>query len=302
MATILVGLSLGGCTSNALTPSMLSAASPSSIPTDNQTGCITEPHRCGYPDETNTGVHETDRLTPSGSLVIEQDGQVVDGLDIHGEVSVSAANVTIRNSRIQGGLGTPGPADWVVVVRPGAKNLVIEDSEISTASDTGQDVGCVLNIGNESPTIRRANIHGCSAGVSSGGMLVENSYIHDLKGIPGQSHVVGIASNGGGGVSVLNNTIMNPLNQTAAIALYQDFNTQANNLIQNNLVGGGGYCFYGGDGDRGVTKDIRFTGNRLTRSIWPNCGSFGVIASFSVNNPGNRWDGNFWDEDLSEVP
>lgn len=226
---------------------------------------------------------------------------MVDGLDVRGEVSVDAANVVIRNTRIRGGLGTPGPADWVLIVRPRAKNLVIEDSEIATASDAGQDIGCILNIGDGVPTIRRTNIHGCSAGVSSGGAVIESSYIHDLKGIPGQSHIVGVASNGGGGMSITNSTIINPMSQTAAIAFYQDFSSQSNNVVEGNLVGGGGYCFYGGDGNRGATSNIKFIGNRLTRSVWPNCGSFGVIASFTLANPGNEWSGNFWDEDLSEA-
>jgi len=130
-------------------------------------------------------------LKASRSVTADKPGQVIDGLDITGEINVTAANVTIRNTRVTGG------GDWVVVVRDGADNLTIEDSELQTPAGSPQDIACLLNIGDSKPTIRRANIHGCSAGISSGGGLVQDSYIHDMAQIPGLSHDVGVASNGG---------------------------------------------------------------------------------------------------------
>jgi hypothetical protein len=85
------------------------------------------------------------------------------------------------------------------------------------------------------------------------------------------------------------------------VAFYQDFGTQGDNLVEDNLVAGGGYCFYGGSGDRGGTRDIRFLANRLSRKYSPECGHFGVLASFAWSDPGNVFAGNFWDETGVEV-
>ncbi|HST65270.1 MAG TPA: hypothetical protein VLM05_08785, partial [Mycobacteriales bacterium] len=183
----------------------------------------------------------------------------------------------------------------------GAANLRIEDSELQTPAGSPQDIACVLNIGDTRPTILRTDIHGCSAGVSSGGGLVQDSYIHDMAQVPGLSHDVGVASNGGGGLSVVHNTIFNQYDQTATVAFYQDFGTQQNNLVQNNLLAGGGYCVYGGTGTKGATSNIRFIGNRFSQKYHPTCGSFGVVASFDVGDRGNAWSGNYWDHDLSPV-
>lgn len=262
--------------------------------------CVVRPSRCGYPDETNTGVTAGVVLRPSGSVTADRDGQVIEGLDITGEINVRASDVVIRQTRITGGKEV-GNADWVVVIRPGAENLVIEDSEIRTPAGSEQDIACILNIGDARPTITRVDIHGCSAGVSSGGGLVQESYIHDLAFTPGLSHVVGVASNGGGGLTVRHNTILNTYPQTAAVALYQDFERQADNVIEDNLVAGGSYCFYGGEGDLGAAQDIRIVRNRLSGVFFPQCGRHGPLAAFDHAGPGNVFQGNIWDESGKEV-
>lgn len=264
------------------------------------TGCAATPSSCGYPDGTTTGVPEGKALQASGSITADQEGQVIDGVDVVGEINVVAPNVTIRNSRVIGGRDL-GNADWVIVIRPGAEGLRIIDSEIGTPAGTAQDIACVLNLGDARPVLRSLNIHGCSAGVSTGGGTVQDSYIHDLAEVPNLSHVVGVASNGGGGLTVRHNTILNHYAQTSAVAFYQDFAVQSDNLVVDNLVGGGGYCFYGGAGTRGQTSSIRFTNNRLVRTYFPNCGYYGVMASFEPSAPGNEFTGNRWDDTGDEV-
>ena len=76
---------------------------------------------------------------------------------------------------------------------------------------------------------------------------------------------------------------------------------QKNDLVQNNLLAGGGYCVYGGTGTKGATANIRFINNRFSQKYHPNCGYFGVVASFNRNDPGNAWTGNYWDHNLQPV-
>jgi hypothetical protein len=120
-----------------------------------------------------------------------------------------------------------------------------------------------------------------------------------MAAIPGLSHDVGIASNGGGGMTITHNTVFNQYDQTATIAFYQDFAPQKNNLVHDNLLAGGGYCLYGGTGTKGPTADIRFTDNRLSRKYHPTCGYYGTLASYNPHDPGNTYTGNYWDHDLS---
>lgn len=273
---------------------------PSVVAQRPQVRCADDPGSCGYPDATNTGVPDGTKLTKSASITADQPGQVIDGLDVVGEINVVASDVTIKRTRVTGGRGA-GAADWVIIMRPGADNLLIIDSEIRTPEGTPQDIACLLNVGDGRPSVRRVNIHGCSAGVSSGGGIVEDSYIHDLSKIDGLSHNVGVASNGGGGMTVRHNTILNQFEQTATVAFYQDFGTQRDNLVENNLLAGGGYCVYGGAGDKGPTSDIRFVQNRFSTLFWPHCGSYGVVAAFARDDPGNAWVDNYWDESLQPV-
>jgi hypothetical protein len=233
-------------------------------------------------------------------VTADTDGQVIEGLDITGEINVTASNVVIKNTKITGGRGA-GNNDWVVIMRPGAENLAIVDSEITTPAASAQDIACVFNIGDGIPNILRANIHRCSAGISSSAGTVRDSYIHDLSQIPGLSHDVGIASNGGGGMTVQHNTVLNQLPQTSAISFYQDFAVQKDNFVSDNLLAGGGYCIYGGVGNRGPTSNIRIVDNRLSRRYFQNCGSYGVLASFKPNDPGNAFTGNYWDDTGQDV-
>lgn len=261
--------------------------------------CARRPSACGYPDATNTGPKRGVRLRPSGPITADRDGQVFRRLDVRGEINVTASNVTVKNSRVTGGRGI-GPADWVIIIRPGAENFRIINSEVRTPEGTAQDMACVFNIGDTRPVVRRADISGCSIGVSSGRARVRHSYIHDLAQVRGLSHNVGVASNGGGGLEVRHNTIFNHYEQTAAIAMYQDFGGQRNNVVRRNLLAGGGYCVYGGGGAT-ETSRIRFIDNRFSRRYSPRCGQYGVAAWFNLGDPGNVWRGNYWDETLRVV-
>ncbi|WP_134765944.1 hypothetical protein [Nocardioides sp. 1609] len=272
------------------------ATSRDAVPRAQRRNCAARPSRCGYPDATNTGVPGGTTLRSSGPIDADRNGMVIDGRDVRGEINVTASNVTIKNTRVTGGRGI-GPADWVIIIRPGADNLRIIDSTILTPAGTPQDIACIFNIGESKPWIQRVDISGCSAGVSTGGGTVRDSYIHDMAEVEGLSHDVGIASNGGGGLQVRHNTIFNQLDQTAAVAMYQDFGGQRDNVVRRNLLAGGGYCVYGGAGDT-ATRNIKFIRNRFSRRYHSRCGYYGVVASFDRNDPGNVWRENFWDDTL----
>jgi hypothetical protein len=258
--------------------------------------CVTRLRACGYPSAATTGVKNERKLKKSGSVTADRDGQVVENLDITGEINITASNVVVRNVRVSASDG-----DWVVIIRPGAENVTIKDSEIMSPAGATVDNACIFNISDTRPRMVRLDIHGCSAGVSSGGGRLRDSYIHDPGYTPGLSHITLVASNSDGHFTIKHNTILNPYDQTAAVAFYQDFGAQSDNLVVDNLLAGGGYVVYGGNGDYAETHDIRFVGNRISRIYHRRGGYYGVVASFDRHNPGNEWSGNYWDDTLKAV-
>ena len=53
-----------------------------------------------FPNASTTGVRDGVTLTPSGSITINTAGAVVSGLDITGDVVITAPNVTLVDCRV----------------------------------------------------------------------------------------------------------------------------------------------------------------------------------------------------------
>ncbi|MFC0552105.1 hypothetical protein ACFFHJ_14540 [Planotetraspora thailandica] len=243
-----------------------------------------------FPSPTTTGVRPGTPLKQVGETTVENDGAVVENLEVHGRLNIKADNVTVRNVRVI------GAGDWSIIQAKGASDAVIEDCEISGDGVTKAQWG-VLNQGGYI-TVRRVNIHTVSNAIGTDHGLIEDSYIHDFKEFPGD-HVTGPQSNGspekGLSLTIRYNTILNQLAQTSAISLYQDFSRAHDVLIEHNLLGGGGYTVYGGDGKFGATTDIRIVDNVFTRRLFPKGGYWGPLSYFDAKGKGNRFEGNVWE-------
>ena len=74
---------------------------------------------------------------------------------------------------------------------------------------------------------------------------------------------------------VRHNTILVDTDQTDAVSFFQDFGTQANKTIDNNLLAGGGYTIYGGGGNKGATSNIKITNNRISSIYFAKGGYWG---------------------------
>ncbi|WP_162802950.1 right-handed parallel beta-helix repeat-containing protein [Ornithinimicrobium avium] len=269
--------------------------------------CAPVPSTCGYPDATSTGVTDEDalrvvgedtsqgdgwELDPRGWVRVSTDGAVVEDLDVPYNLDITADHVTLRNVRVRVGGETFG-----ISLRH-TSDVTIEDVTI-TAPDQGAGrlmVGVKDIYGDSTGTVvRRADISHVSTGVQLDAGLVEDSYIHDL-GMLGEDHVNGITSNGGGEqLTIRHNTVLNEHPQTDAISLFQDFGTQRNRLITDNLVAGGGYTLYAGAGALGPTEGIRVTDNRFSRLYFPASGRYGPLTAYEPG-PGNVLSGNVWDD------
>src|SRR5215217_4879749 len=185
----------------------------------------------GFPDATNTGVPAGTSLTSySGPSTITTDGTTVDSKIITSCIVIQADNVTFTKCLFQS-----NGCFWNVLNEwDGGANLLIEDCEIDGLVNTSGDAA--LNLARS--TVRRCNIHGTLDGAKFGstGVLVEDSYIHDLV-VFGDSHNDGIQCLETIGLTIRHNTIICPAGGTSAIILSTGSGADMRNiLIENNLL------------------------------------------------------------------
>jgi hypothetical protein len=288
-------------------PSPSGGVSAVSGPVTRHTDCAASPHSCGFPDATNTGPRPGTALrsVPSqvssgpgwswsdGGVEISGAGTVFAGYAVDGTVDVTASNVTVRDDAI-----TVTGDSFGVAIRH-ASSTTIEYCDISSPSAGGGRlmVGIKDIYGDASGTkVVGNNIWHTSTGVQMGGGLIQGNYIHDL-GLTGDDHLNGTTSNGSTTpLAIIHNTVFNPHGQTDAISLFEDFGTEANREIRDNLVAGGGYTIYGGQNPGGPrASNIRITGNRFATIYFQKGGYWGPVAAFDPSGPGNVWSGNVWD-------
>ncbi len=211
---------------------------------------------CGKPrpGPHNTGVPAGTVLTPrSGVIRVEQDGAIIEDLDIEGAIHVLANNVTIRRVRLTSGDYYP-----IRYSDNDTTGLVVEDSEIIGTSD---DATAGVSFNNF--TVRRANIHGAADGIKAdANVLVEDSWIHDLRNGPDQ-HNDGVQSTGGKGVTLRNNWISGASNAAVQTG---DLGAATEDLtLECNWFGGGGWTLNIRGQGATVPKNTRIVNNVFAR-------------------------------------
>jgi hypothetical protein len=246
----------------------------------SQRGCAWKPHACGLASAATTGVPAGARLTPSGSVTVDEPGTVIEGLDIEGSLTIRASDVTVRNTRVHG-------SDFQLVkIEDGATGVRIRRVEVD---GEGAGPGSSGIVGG-SPTIVRTRVTGVENGfVPGSGTRIRRSYVHGLAA-PGAPHFDGIQIDGGlHDIVVSGNTVdVSDHTQTSAVMVDNYFGPIADVTITGNLLIGGGYTVYA-DGSFSSTDDIAdvtYSGNRMVR------GYYGYAL---VRNADVTWSGNVVD-------
>ncbi|MGI8448866.1 MAG: hypothetical protein ACR2MP_17155 [Streptosporangiaceae bacterium] len=279
------------------------------------TDCARSPHQCGFPDATNTGVPVRTRLRKvpgqvssgpgwyydhRGFVAVVGTGAVLSGLSISCGVSVTGSHVTIRDVKIV----TGGQSAMGIALRH-VQDVTIKDSTIA-GSNTGSGrlmVGVKDVYGDARGTrLLDDDIFQATTGVQIYQGLIQGTYIHHL-GMISSDHVNGVTTNGDTQPLVIrHNTIFDSFAQTDAIGLFQDFGVVANVTIDDNLLAGGGYSIYGGEGSKGRPSHIVVTGNRISTKFFRHGGYWGPAVDFDTRAPGDAWSGNVWDSTDRPVP
>jgi Protein kinase domain len=294
----------------------------SSVPAFNPAlhNCGADPHACGYPDATNTGLPKGIKLlsVPSqashgpgwkysqGGVNVFGKGAVFAGYSVQGYVNVTGNDAIVEDNAISNsGNDTNGDG---INLTGNPSNVTIRNNDISSPHGTSGYMGVYAGIkdltGESMGTkVLYNNIADASTGVQIYIGLIEGNYIHDVSPASPGSHLNGTTSNGSTvPLTIEHNTVFNPNGQTDAISLFEDFGVEANVLITDNLVAGGGYTIYGGQNAGGKQAyNIKITKNRFSTIYFPQSGYFGYLTAFDPSAPGNVWSGNIWDNTSETV-
>ncbi len=232
--------------------------------------------------------------------MVDRRGAVLRDLYLPCTVNVTASRVTIRDVKIvasgQNSLG---------VGIEHADDVTVENSTIEgTDTGPGRLMDGIKDVYGDAAGTRVLdnNILQASTGVQIYQGLIQGNYIHHL-GMVATDHVNGLTTNGDTHpLLIRHDTIFVSYGQTDTIGLFQDFGVVANVTIDDNLLAGGGYTIYGGEGSRGQPSHIVVTRNRVSTKFFRLGGQWGPVAYFSRHAPGDVWSGNVWDSTGRLIP
>jgi hypothetical protein len=236
----------------------------------------------------------------NGEIAIRGDGVTLQNFTTTLTTIIYGNDVTVRNAIIR----VAGPSDYALSLRH-TTGAVIDNIEVGGQSNSLRCDNAIRGIygDDDDVTITNSNISWCASGVNhlDLGGLIEDNFIHDLGvegdfGDPDFGHFNGIQLGAGFGplMTINHNTIFNEAQATDCIMLAADDGAQTNRTITNNLIGGGGYSFYGSGWVGATATNIIFTGNRFTTQFFPNGGSLGPVAHWQAAQSGNVWSDNKW--------
>jgi hypothetical protein len=264
---------------------------------------VAPPSVGGRPGPGNTGIPAGTNLTVvRGNQTYSKKGQVISGLDIHGIVTITGANITFKNSIVRGPDSSPSCLTTGVIKAQGT-NTTVQDVEVSPTAATA----CMDGVWTASATLVRLNIHGTVDGVKAdGNTRIQDSYIHDLRTFAhdpnqggGATHNDAVQSFGAGSnIYLVHNYLNVSSHNNATYQLSQDRGIAARNIhIESNWLSGGGCTLnLSSSGGAAITaaSGLYVVNNRFSQgtSGFDNCP---ILLSLNVAlavNSGNVWDGS----------
>ena len=211
------------------------------------------------PGPHNTGPSAPALLVPSGSIFADEDGMVIENVDVTGVIVVEADNVTIRNFRVNAmGASYAVAASW-------NSGTVIEDGEIINAGSAGV-IGKQLEA-------RRLHIHHCQ----KDGMKIHNDSLVEgcwveLVGMAAGAHADGNQTRSGRNIIFRGNNIDMPVGipghvSNAAFMIQDEVGPIENFVIDGNWLNGGNHTIFLAHEQFGGPQNIVITNNRFGRDF-----------------------------------
>ncbi len=248
----------------------------------------------GKPGGSNTGVPAGVALTVvTGDQTYSRAGQVVNGLDVHGFVRITAHNVVIKNSIIRG--GTPRCNSAVLFITDSG-SATVEDSEIAPSHPSP----CLDGVWATNTTLLRMDIHGAVDGVKAfDHVTLQDSYIHDLSRFAsdpnqggGPTHNDAVQTyEGNQHIFLRHNNLTVGSQANAAYQVSQDGGQPMSDVhIENNWLDGGGCTLNFAHKTLASMTGIYVVGNRFGRHSFFGCPILVSTKTTLSQNSGNVWD------------
>jgi hypothetical protein len=258
-----------------------------------------------FPGPSNTGVPVGTVLTNyTGPCTITAAGTVIDGKTINcTPLAVQALNVTVRNSKVNGGIETPNQGGSVTVT-----DTTIDAGDVNASTNFGQRAISGSNF----TAVRIQAVRGVSGAWCEYYCQIRDSFICcQDRDEGGHAHESGIRLGSGtepNSQQLIHNTIRcdgpyvpPDAGCSADITGYGDFDYIRNNLVEKNLLEwspSGGFCAYGGSSASkpySSGSNNTFQDNIFQRGPNRKCGVYGAMTDLAAGVRGNTWTNNRWD-------
>jgi hypothetical protein len=269
------------------TPTPTTTPTPPPTPTPSSSGtCAPYP---SFPNAACTGPTGT-LTTYTGSLTFSTPGQVIQNVIINTSdgVTVTANNVTFRNCKIN----YTGTTTINALVEANAPTgTVFDHCELY-----GKQLAKDAIHGGDNFTVTGCNIHDTGNGVEAGSAFtVKESYIWNIVSPAGFGwHADGVqAWDGASNMLVDHNTILMPAGEDGTVD-FVGASPQSNNLVQHNLLAGGGYSV--SVGSSAGNTNVRVINNHLSTRYFPKVGYYDIYYYGDGEAPGITVSGNVIDE------
>jgi len=205
-------------------------------------------------------------------MTITKDGTVLDGYEIHGQLTIQADNVTVKNSLIK------TSHDWWGIQSGDATNFLAQNNTVIGDGSAEGNSGLGGNgtfIGN--------NISGFENGIFTGGganIVIKGNYIHDLQNNGSDPHYDGMQVMGGEkNLLIEGNTVLGRGN--ADLFIDSQWAPISGVTIKNNYLAGSsdiGYTMYIVSDDKGglITNAV-VTDNYIEK------GQYGYLNTYKAS-------------------
>lgn len=233
----------------------------------------------GRPGTVNTGALPGAALsTVTGDQTYATANQVIENVDIHGSVRITARNVTLRNAVVRGNTACGG-----IIQITGSATL--QDVEIAP----DHPAACVDGVWATGTTLSRVNIHGVATGVKAGSdTTVADSWIHDL----GPTPVDAVRTQGGRNVTLRHNVLTAGAKANSAYQVTQEGGASSALKVDGNWLDGGNCTLNFASRGGGPTPmtGITVTNNRFGHNTRYVCPILLSTQTTLTTNTGNLWD------------
>jgi hypothetical protein len=205
-----------------------------------------------------------------GDMTITTPGTVLTDMEIYGRVSIKAANVTIKNSRIRAQKATSSG-----IVNSKASGVLLQDVEIfsdlrNPDSNGIMGWGFTLNRVQIRNVVDQVHIHGSNVTIRNSWLHSNTHYVSDPNWGGKPTHDDNIQITAGSNITI-EGTVLED-SHSAAVMMGQDQGIIGDITLSKNTIGGGACSVNIAEKGRGPLKRVNIRENTFTRTQTKHAG------------------------------